>query len=109
MQGSESQPGCQRPSTEDGSTGPALPSPLAAYSWVGLGFFIGVSAHSWDEHPPGTGWERSQRVRFKVEIKQLGVPQHFPGLHPKGCKAAGPHGHLGASWMAGSPQPALKY
>lgn len=74
--------------------------------WV---FFIGVSAYGWDEHPPGIGWERSQRVRFKVEIKQLRVPQHFPGLHPKECKAAGPYGHLGASWIAGSSQPALKY
>lgn len=64
---------------------------------LGWGFFIGVSAHSWDEDPPGIGWERSQRVRFKVEIKGLRVPQRSPGLHPKGFKAAGPYGHLGAS------------
>lgn len=88
-----------------------LPSPLLLLLThaLGWGFFIGVSAHGRDEHPPGIGWERSQRVRFEVEIKQLRVPQHFPGLHPKGCKAAGPHGHLGASWMTGSSQPALKY
>lgn len=107
IQGSESQPACQRPSMEDGSTG--HPSPVAAYSCIGLGFFIGVSVHSWDEHLPGTGWERRQRVKFKGEIKGLRVPQHFPGLYPEGFKAAGPYGHLGASWMAGSSQPALKY
>lgn len=37
-----------------------------------------MSAHSWDEDPPGIGWERSQRVRFKVEIKGLRVPQRSP-------------------------------
>lgn len=104
---SHSQP-ASAPAWRIAAQGHPIPPHLLLTHVLGWGFFIGVSLHSWDEHLPGIGWERSQRVSFKVEIKGLRVPQDF-GLCPKGFKAAGPYGHLGASWMAGSSQPALKY